>query len=342
MDERALVTAARATDVDPGQPRSVEVAQTSVSDADGYERSVGGIAIHAIRSGVGIGANRVSVVSDGVVTATSCDLGFPIMTSTTIGAERYIISLIRSSAGSRWCGIDLQEGSVLVHGPSAEHTAANKVGLGFTFTAVSGEALRERANMLGVRIALPETGKVREVSAKRGLDAWVDLVFGLGSAARSPRAGLNMDEVLSAMVLAFRDPSEPIRLTRGPNRMDDRVIVHRCLDLAVALGRRPTLRELCVASHVSERRLRQAFVGQFDVPPVAFFRLWALAQARKRLRTADASVASVTRVGLDLGFGHLSRFAQYYRQVYGESPSATLRMNRKLVWPVLDKAAAQD
>jgi AraC-like DNA-binding protein len=110
--------------------------------------------------------------------------------------------------------------------------------------------------------------------------------------------------------------------------LDDRAIVRRCLDLAAALGRRPTLSELCVASRVSERRLRRAFVSQFDVPPATFFRIWALAQARRRFRTAEASDASVTRVGLDLGFGHLSRFAEYYQQVYGESPSATIRKAR--------------
>jgi AraC-like DNA-binding protein len=342
MDDREYDTSFRIGHSDTGSPRLVKVARSAVSEADGYERSVAGVDIDAIRSGVGTGANRVEVVSDGVVTATSCDLGFPIMTRTTIGAERYIISLICSSAGSRWCGLDLQNGSVLVHGPGAEHTGANNAGLGFTFTVASGEALDERAHTLGARIALPETGKVREMDGRRGLDGWRSLVFGLGDAARSRHAGLTMDEVLSAMVLAFRDPNEQTPVMRGPDRLDDRTIAHRCLDLAEALGRRPTLSELCVASRVSERRLRQAFVSQFDVPPAAFFRLWALAQARKRLRTADASVASVTRVGLDLGFGHLSRFAQYYRQVYGESPSATIRMNRKLVWPVLDKAAAQD
>ena len=342
LEDREVGAASHTGDVGRGSLRRVKVARSAVREADGYERSVAGIDIHAIRTDLGSGANRVSVVSDGVVTATSCDLGFPIMTRTTIGAERYIISLIRSSAGSRWCGIDLQNGSVLAHGPGAEHTGVNNEGLGFTFTVASGEALDERAHVLGVRIALPVTGMVREMDAKRGLDAWRALVSGLGGAARSPRAGLTMDDGLSAMVLAFRDPIEPTRVTRGPVRLDDRAIVHRCLDLAEALGRRPTLSELCVASRVSERRLRQAFAGQFDVSPAAFFRLWALAQARKRLRTADASVGSVTRVGLDLGFGHLSRFAQYYRQVYGESPSATIRMNRKLVWPVLDKAAAQD
>ena len=79
---------------------------------------------------------------------------------------------------------------------------------------------------------------------------------------------------------------------------------------------------------VSERRLRRAFVSQFEMPPAMFFRLWALTEARRRLSAADSGDRLVTAIGLDLGFGHLGRFAQYYREVYGESPSATVRGDR--------------
>jgi transcriptional regulator GlxA family with amidase domain len=34
----------------------------------------------------------------------------------------------------------------------------------------------------------------------------------------------------------------------------------------------------------------------------------------------------VTDVAMQLGFGHLGRFAGHYRELYGEAPSATLRL----------------
>ena len=310
----------------PG-PRVV-TARFEVGESEGYERSVAGIDIHAIRTGVGGGPNRVSVVTDGVVTATSCDIGFPIMTRTTIGDDRFIIGGVRRSAGSRWCGLDLEDGSLVGYGPGAEHTGANNEGLSFAFTVASGEALHERARTLGVCIELPAAGTVLEMGAQAGLEPWVDLVLSPYGSSRSRYAEQKLDEILSAMVLAFHRPLRSPRTSRGPRRWDDREIVHRCIDLAEALERRPTLSELCAVSRVSERRLRTAFASQFDTSPAAFFRLWALTVARRRLSDVDGSDQPVTRTSLDLGFGHLSRFAQYYQQVYGESPSVTARGNR--------------
>ena len=89
-------------------------------------------------------------------------------------------------------------------------------------------------------------------------------------------------------------------------------------------GRIPSVSELCLAAQVSERRLRQAFVDEFDLSPSRFFRHWALTLARQRLRSADGARHTVTEVAVDLGFNHLGRFAAYYRQLYGEAPSTTL------------------
>jgi AraC-like DNA-binding protein len=59
------------------------------------------------------------------------------------------------------------------------------------------------------------------------------------------------------------------------------------------------------------------------MPPMRFVTERRLAAAFHRLNHA-APDTSVTRVALELGFGHLGRFAQMYRQVIGESPSQTL------------------
>jgi transcriptional regulator GlxA family with amidase domain len=56
-----------------------------------------------------------------------------------------------------------------------------------------------------------------------------------------------------------------------------------------------------------------------------FFRLWALDQAHRRLVRARRTDDTVTRIALDVGYGHLGRFSEHYRLVYGELPSETLR-----------------
>ena len=45
---------------------------------------------------------------------------------------------------------------------------------------------------------------------------------------------------------------------------------------------------------------------------------------RTALLRADRRSATVTSIALDYGFGELGRFAVMYRQLFGESPSATL------------------
>jgi AraC-like DNA-binding protein len=46
--------------------------------------------------------------------------------------------------------------------------------------------------------------------------------------------------------------------------------------------------------------------------------------ARNALRRAERHSATVTSIVRDYGFGELGRFAVTYRQLFGESPSATL------------------
>jgi transcriptional regulator GlxA family with amidase domain len=110
-------------------------------------------------------------------------------------------------------------------------------------------------------------------------------------------------------------------------KIDDREVVLACMECADAVQRLPTIEELCAAAFVSERRLRNAFTASYDMPPHRFFLAWGLDLARRRLVDADPTTDSVTTVAAALGFIHLGRFARYYKQQFGESPSTTLRWN---------------
>jgi AraC family ethanolamine operon transcriptional activator len=318
-----------ADDVGPARSPVLDgrVSFAVVEDADGYEQSVHGISIRSIRTGRGLGPNRVLAVdADGFV-VTSVDVGFPMLNRTSIADDRIAIGFIRSApGGARWCGIDLQPGTVIMEGLGAKHVGINPPGLSFAFAVVDVGVIEQLADSLGRRFRPPPQGSVSSLAPLPQATAFGDTLssFVQAAAANTTLQANRHDDVLYRVTALLSDdgPSRPIRRTW---RVDPRHLVHTCIDYAEAVARVPSVRELCLATHVSERLLRNAFAEECGMAPTAFFRLWALNQAHDRLLAADRHRVTVTSVAMDLGFCHLSRFANRYRRLFGEPPSATLR-----------------
>jgi len=92
-----------------------------------------------------------------------------------------------------------------------------------------------------------------------------------------------------------------------------------------------TIGRLCAVSVVGERSLQKAFHSRRGMSPMRFVAERRLAAARERL-TGSAPGRDVTTVAMELGFGHVGRFAQMYRQAFGETPSATLKRVAVRAW----------
>ncbi len=88
-----------------------------------------------------------------------------------------------------------------------------------------------------------------------------------------------------------------------------------------------TTAELARATGVGSRALQKAFAASGESPPMAYLRHLRLHRVRAELVDASrsGSPVAVTTAASRWGFVHLGRFAQQYRQVFGESPSETLR-----------------
>lgn len=93
----------------------------------------------------------------------------------------------------------------------------------------------------------------------------------------------------------------------------------------VALG------ALCRELGTSERTLQAVFAEQFGVGVREMERTFRLQGAREFLLAgrAGSEREQVTAVATRYGFWHLGRFSAYYRAMFGESPSATLRRARR-------------
>jgi AraC-like DNA-binding protein len=85
-----------------------------------------------------------------------------------------------------------------------------------------------------------------------------------------------------------------------------------------------TVADIAAAAKVTVRAVQLAFRRHLETTPTAYLRRVRLDHAHRELITADPALNTVTTVAYRWGFSSPSRFAAYYRQVYGTHPSQTL------------------
>lgn len=83
--------------------------------------------------------------------------------------------------------------------------------------------------------------------------------------------------------------------------------------------------QLARATGVSARALQRAFERSDQPPPMIYLRRLRLHRAHAELAASSPDSVTVTMVAGRWGFVHLGRFASQYRQLFGETPSETLR-----------------
>lgn len=82
---------------------------------------------------------------------------------------------------------------------------------------------------------------------------------------------------------------------------------------------------LCRAAGASERTLHQVCMEYVGMAPMRYVRRHRLGLVREALLVADPRAETVTEVVMRHGFWEVGRFSSAYRQIFGETPSETLR-----------------
>jgi len=95
--------------------------------------------------------------------------------------------------------------------------------------------------------------------------------------------------------------------------------------LEANLDRTLHLTDLCAAAAASDRTLRILCQEHLGMSPTRYLWLRRMHLARRALRMADPTTATVTEIATSYAFWELGRFAVAYRSLFGETPSATLR-----------------
>lgn len=89
-----------------------------------------------------------------------------------------------------------------------------------------------------------------------------------------------------------------------------------------------TITDLASDVGVSVRALQEGFRRQFGVTPTEYLLGVRLVRARELIERGVPAPSRVSEVAYRVGFVHLGRFAQLYRQRFGVSPSVALRARR--------------
>jgi AraC family ethanolamine operon transcriptional activator len=139
--------------------------------------------------------------------------------------------------------------------------------------------------------------------------------------ALPPAAGATLtDLTLAALAAGESGPPETPPSLERLGRVRD--YVHANLEEALSVA------DLAAVAGVSTRALEAAFARHLGIGPKAYLQSVRLAAVRRALKRAathgGTRAGTVTDVAYQYGFWHLSRFAERYRAMYGESPHRTL------------------
>ena len=86
----------------------------------------------------------------------------------------------------------------------------------------------------------------------------------------------------------------------------------------------PSIAEVARVANVSVRTLEVNFRTYLDMTPRTYLRVLRLRLARQALLSVEET-RQIADIARSLGFSHTSRFAKYYADLFGETPSDTRR-----------------
>jgi len=137
--------------------------------------------------------------------------------------------------------------------------------------------------------------------------------------------------LLRALDRALRIGARGLQMPDRPRRIEGYELTRKMIRyIESRFGRRVTVNEVAGELEVTPRALHYAVRSTLGMSPLDLILAFRLNHVRNELWDARRSDASVTTAALAQDFGHLGRFSQQYRTLFGELPSETLCRIRQL------------
>ncbi len=146
------------------------------------------------------------------------------------------------------------------------------------------------------------------------------------SAVDNPIIRRQLDDLVLGGILSL--PGKHHRLIDRSNSSVGAAVVRRAEEFMEANVDRPiSMSDVAAACGCSRTKLFLAFQQEREWTPLQFLVRRRMEWARRALLTPTQRI-TVTAVALDCGYANVSRFAQEYRKLFGETPSMTLSRSR--------------
>lgn len=229
-----------------------------------------------------------------------------------------------------FCGIEVAAGHLAVMAPGREYRSFLVENWYSIEIVVSASTLADEGIWLAPHLLSgPEHATIplpaELIGIFRGL---AEAAFGgIGSADEA----CLRSALLRALDRALRIGARGLQMPDRPRRIEGYELTRKMIRyIESRFGRRVTVNEVAGELEVTPRALHYAVRSTLGMSPLDLILAFRLNHVRNELWDARRSDASVTTAALAQDFGHLGRFSQQYRTLFGELPSETLCRIRQL------------
>ncbi|MBC3411685.1 AraC family transcriptional regulator [Pseudomonas sp. SWRI107] len=139
-----------------------------------------------------------------------------------------------------------------------------------------------------------------------------------------PRVQSHYSQIVASKLLTLLSTNIRYECLGSPNRGLAPILDYIQRNLKLELSPDTLAAQACM----SVRSLYVLFERHLGVTPKRYVRQRKLERVHACLSDRSCAVRSVTEIAVEYGFTHLGRFAETYRQQFGELPSETVRNSR--------------
>lgn len=257
----------------------------------------------------------------------------PRVFHSAVSAKRAVIVFLADAnqAAMHHSGMEVSPGDIIVDGIGSTHHHRTwgpcrwrSMSLPPDLLAAAGYAFADREATVPSATHLVRPSPVLMSRLLRLHDTAEQLALSSPSVLAHPEVARSLENALiSAMIACL---TEATRHETGSRACNHALVIARFEEfLAANLDQPLYLADICGATGVSERTLRACCQAHLGMGPTRYLWLRRMHLARRALVLADPAKSTVTEIATNHGFWELGRFSTEFRQLFGVSPSVSLR-----------------